>query len=46
MKITRSLTIVVFIVLVIWGGIFAYLFELDKRMKNIELELKDTTDEE
>jgi len=43
---TNSIYIVLFIVLVIWGGIFAYLFQLDKRMKNIEMELKETTDEE
>ena len=29
------------IVLIVWAGIFFYLFSLDKRIKNVEKELKD-----
>ncbi len=29
------------IVLIVWGGIFFYLFSLDKRIKNVENELKN-----
>jgi len=29
------------IVLIVWGGIFSYLFSLDKRIKSIEKEIKN-----
>jgi len=29
------------IVLIVWSGIFLYLFSLDKRIKNIEKEIKN-----
>jgi CcmD family protein len=29
------------IVLIVWGGIFFYLLSLDKRIKNVEKELKN-----
>jgi len=29
------------IVLIVWGGIFSYLLSLDKRIKNIEKEIKN-----
>jgi len=29
------------IVLIVWAGIFFYLLSLDKRIKNVEKELKD-----
>jgi CcmD family protein len=29
------------IVLIVWAGIFFYLFRLDKRIKSVEKELKD-----
>jgi len=38
----NSIYIVMFIVLVIWFGIFAYLYTTDKRLKQIEAELKET----
>ncbi len=37
----NSLYIVLFIVLTIWVGIFAYLNTLDKRLKEIESEIKE-----
>jgi hypothetical protein len=42
----NSLYIVLFIVLTIWAGIFAYLNILDKRLKTIEVEMKEPTNEE
>lgn len=42
----NSLYIVLFIVLTIWVGIFSYLNALDKRLKAIEVEMKETTNEE
>ena len=42
----NSLYIVLFIVLTIWIGIFSYLNVLDKRLKAIELEVKETNNEE
>ena len=34
--------IVMIIVLIVWGGIFLYLFRLDKRIKNVEASMNDT----
>jgi hypothetical protein len=42
----NSLYIVLFIVLAIWGGIFVYLNILDKRLKGIEVDLKELNNEE
>ena len=42
----NSLYIVLFIVLTIWAGIFTYLNVLDKRLKTIEIEMKEPSDEE
>lgn len=42
----NSLYIVLFIVLTIWVGIFSYLNALDKRLKTIEVEMKETPNEE
>lgn len=36
----NSIYIVLIIVLVIWAGIFAFLYNADKRLKNIENEIK------
>jgi CcmD family protein len=30
------------IVLIVWGGIFSYLFSLDKRIKNVEASMIET----
>jgi hypothetical protein len=38
----NSLYIVLFIVLTIWVGIFIYLNILDKRLKEIELDIKES----
>ncbi|MBI1932517.1 MAG: CcmD family protein [Ignavibacteriales bacterium] len=38
----NSLYIVLFIVLTIWIGVFVYMNSLDKRLKEIEIELKET----
>ena len=37
----NAIYIVMIIVLIVWAGIFFYLFSLDKRIKNVEKELKD-----
>ncbi|PID59666.1 MAG: CcmD family protein [Ignavibacteriae bacterium] len=37
----NSLYIVLFIVLTIWVGLFVYLNSLDKRLKDIEKEIKE-----
>ena len=42
----NSLYIVLFIVLTIWVGVFTYLNVLDKRLKAIEVDLKESKDEE
>ena len=42
----NSLYIVLFIILTIWVGIFTYLNILDKRLKTIEVEMKEPTNEE
>jgi CcmD family protein len=34
----NSIYIVMVIVLIVWTGIFFYLFNLDKRLKNVEKE--------
>jgi len=36
----NAIYIVMIIVLIVWGGIFFYLFNLDKRIKSIEIEFK------
>lgn len=41
----NSLYIVLFIVLTIWVGVFSYLNILDKRLKEIEVELKEIPNE-
>lgn len=37
----NSIYIVMIIVLIVWAGVFGYLFSLDKRLKSIEKEYKD-----
>ena len=37
----NAIYIVMIIVLIVWAGIFFYMFSLDKRIKSIEKELKD-----
>ncbi|GJQ62807.1 MAG: hypothetical protein SCALA702_18600 [Melioribacteraceae bacterium] len=37
----NSIYIVMFIVLVVWFGIFGYLYTTDKRLKKIEEELEE-----
>ncbi|MGB5849413.1 MAG: CcmD family protein [Ignavibacteriaceae bacterium] len=37
----NAIYIVMIIVLIVWGGIFSYLFSLDKRIKNVEMEIKN-----
>lgn len=37
----NSLYIVMFIVLTVWFGIFLFLFNMDKRIKSIEKEIKE-----
>jgi len=41
----NSIYIVLFIVLVIWIGIFTYMNSLDKRLKEIENDLKEQKNE-
>ena len=41
----NSLYIVLFIVLTIWVGVFFYLNILDKRLKEIEVEMKEIPNE-
>ncbi|MCB9205955.1 MAG: CcmD family protein [Ignavibacteriales bacterium] len=41
----NSLYIVLFITLTIWLGIFSYLNVLDKRLKEIEVDLKEQKNE-
>lgn len=41
----NSLYIVLFIVLTIWAGVFAYLNALDRRLKEIEIEIKENKNE-
>ena len=35
----NAIYIVMIIVLIVWTGIFLYIFNLDKRLKNIEKEI-------
>lgn len=37
----NAIYIVMIIVLIVWSGIFLYLFSLDKRIKSIEKEIKN-----
>jgi len=37
----NAIYIVMIIVLIVWTGIFSYLFSLDKRLKKIEKEVKE-----
>ena len=37
----NAIYIVMIIVLIVWGGIFFYLFSLDKRIKIVEKEIKN-----
>jgi len=37
----NAIYIVMIIVLIVWAGIFFYLFSLDKRIKIVEKEIKD-----
>jgi len=37
---SNAIYIVLIIVLIVWVGVFGYLFMLDKRLKNIESEMK------
>lgn len=37
----NAIYIVMIIVLIVWAGIFFYLFSLDRRIKSVEKELKD-----
>jgi CcmD family protein len=37
----NSIYIVLIIVLLVWIGIFSFLLNLDKRIKNVEKELKE-----
>ena len=37
----NSIYIVLFITLVVWAGIFVFLWNTDKRLKSIEEELKE-----
>jgi len=37
----NSIYIVLFIVLVVWAGIFIFLLNTDKRLRSIEKELKE-----
>ena len=41
----NSIYIVLFIVLVVWAGIFLFLLNTDKRLKAIEKELKENKNE-
>ena len=37
----NAIYIVMIIVLIVWVGIFSYLFSLDKRIKDVEKEIKN-----
>ena len=41
----NAIYIVLIIVLIVWTGIFFYLFSLDKRIKNVEKELSGDKNE-
>jgi CcmD family protein len=36
----NAIYIVMIIVLIVWAGIFFYLFSIDKRIKNVEKEVR------
>ncbi len=38
----NAIYIVMIIVLIVWSGIFLYLFSMDKRIKNIETSMNET----
>jgi CcmD family protein len=42
----NAIYIVMIIVLIVWTGIFLYLLNLDKRIKNVEKEMKGDTNNE
>lgn len=42
----NAIYIVMIIVLIVWTGIFFYLFGMDKRLKNIEKEIKKEVNDE
>jgi CcmD family protein len=42
---TNAIYIVLLIVLIVWIGIFLYLLNLDKRIKNVEKEIMEKVDE-
>ena len=42
---SNAIYIVLIIVLIVWAGIFLYLLNLDKRIKNVEKELTEKVDE-
>jgi len=41
----NSIFIVMIIVLIVWGGVFFYLYSLDKRIKNVEKEINGDKNE-
>ncbi len=41
----NSIYIVMIIVLIVWAGVFLYLYNLDKRIKGIEKEINGDKDE-
>jgi CcmD family protein len=41
----NSIFIVLIIVLIVWGGIFFYLYSLDKRIKNVEKDINGEKNE-
>jgi CcmD family protein len=43
---SNSIYIVLFIVLVVWAGIFLFMYNTDKRLKEIEKELGKATPKE
>lgn len=42
---TNAIYVVLIIVLIVWSGVFGYLYMLDKRLKNIEDEMKGEKNE-
>ncbi len=41
----NSIFIVMIIVLIVWAGVFFYLYSLDKRIKNVEKEINGEKNE-